>query len=633
MKFNCLFIIICVGFISSVYSQDPISSNLLLRKGDTLDKITLPSIKKYKIFNMVGDSTNVDTTLTIKKHYNFNYLKKDNLELLKYSNIGQTYNNLTHNFDQLSFLPDFSFSSKYQVYIGIHDVKYFHVPTPFSELLFKTVMKQGQFTDALFSTNISKNLNFSIAFKGLRSLGNYQNILSGSKHFRFTTKYNSADNKYNFKIHYVNQFLENQENGGLTPQSITNFESEDPLFKERSKLSVNFEDAINYFSSKRYFLDNEFFINKNKINSLAIGHSFEYETLSNSYNQSKASDLYGKFSPGLNNIYDKTELKTTINKFYSNLSSNFLGEIKIIFTNYDYNYKTNTFSDNSNVLSGNENAISLKFDKTLFNHKVSVVLNKNLFGNRLGDVINANLSSKKSKDFRYSLGFNIMSKHPGFYYELYDSGYSTVNWKNNISKTKINNIFIDFESNLIGKAKLDFRFIKNFTYFSTDQGQKNLIPIVNQNTSTIQYLKIKWFKEIIFGKFTLDNSLIFQKVNQNKDILNVPKILARNTFYYSDTILKGAMFFQAGLSLKYFSKYYSNEYNPLISSFHIQNQKKIGEFPILDLFVNAKIKQTRLFLKAEHFNSTFSGNDFYSSPHYPYRDFIIRFGLVWNFFN
>ena len=54
---------------------------------------------------------------------------------------------------------------------------------------------------------------------------------------------------------------------------------------------------------------------------------------------------------------------------------------------------------------------------------------------------------------------------------------------------------------------------------------------------------------------------------------------------------------------------------------------------MIDLFVNAKIQQTRLFLKAEHFNSTFSGNNFYSSPAYPYRDFIIRFGLVWNFFN
>jgi hypothetical protein len=27
-----------------------------------------------------------------------------------------------------------------------------------------------------------------------------------------------------------------------------------------------------------------------------------------------------------------------------------------------------------------------------------------------------------------------------------------------------------------------------------------------------------------------------------------------------------------------------------------------------------------------------SQNRFYSAPGYPYRDFIIRFGLVWNFF-
>jgi hypothetical protein len=38
-------------------------------------------------------------------------------------------------------------------------------------------------------------------------------------------------------------------------------------------------------------------------------------------------------------------------------------------------------------------------------------------------------------------------------------------------------------------------------------------------------------------------------------------------------------------------------------------------------------------LKAEHFNSSFSGFNFYSAPNYPYRDFVIRFGLVWNFFS
>ena len=93
------------------------------------------------------------------------------------------------------------------------------------------------------------------------------------------------------------------------------------------------------------------------------------------------------------------------------------------------------------------------------------------------------------------------------------------------------------------------------------------------------------------------------------------------------------MYLQTGISFKYFSKFYANEYNPLVSSFHIQSEKQIGGFPMIDIFVNAKIQQTRLYFKAEHINSSTTGNNFYSSPSYPYRDFLIRFGLVWNFFN
>ena len=66
--------------------------------------------------------------------------------------------------------------------------------------------------------------------------------------------------------------------------------------------------------------------------------------------------------------------------------------------------------------------------------------------------------------------------------------------------------------------------------------------------------------------------------------------------------------------------------------FYVQKQTKIGGFPMLDFFVNAKVRQTRIFLKAEHFNSAWTGYNYYSAPNYPYRDFIVRFGLVWNFF-
>ena len=92
------------------------------------------------------------------------------------------------------------------------------------------------------------------------------------------------------------------------------------------------------------------------------------------------------------------------------------------------------------------------------------------------------------------------------------------------------------------------------------------------------------------------------------------------------------MLLQTGITFQYFTAYHANSYNPLLSEFYVQNTEKIGSFPLMDFFVNARVRQTRIFLKAEHFNSSFTGNKFYSAPNYPYKDFVIRFGLVWNFF-
>ena len=78
------------------------------------------------------------------------------------------------------------------------------------------------------------------------------------------------------------------------------------------------------------------------------------------------------------------------------------------------------------------------------------------------------------------------------------------------------------------------------------KGILNLIPNVNQYLNTIKYLKFKWQKEFRFGKFALDNSVIYQSVNQDKKVLNLPNFITRNTFYYSNNVFKKAMFLQTG---------------------------------------------------------------------------------------
>lgn len=632
-----LFLLLKLNFLYSQEASDLSSlSRSMETQNDSISKEKTPPINKYLIFDQKGDSTVVDTSLTLKKYYKFNYLRKDNLEKLKFSNFGQSYNSLTYGYEKSS-LPFSSFSSKQHAYLKSSEVKYYKVPTPLTELLFKSVMKQGQFTDVLFSTNTSENFNFSIAFKGMRSLGNYQNILSGLKKFRFTSNYNSINEKYKFKTHYVSQNFENRENGGLTNSSVDNFESEDNLFSERSKLSVKFEDAISHFLSKRFFLDHQFRVLKSKKNnSLFIGHIFEYETTYNAFEQNNPTPFYGSSATPIN---DKTQIKTMSNKFYTYLSSKFFGNIKVSYLNYNYNYLTNALSSSELGFNENENSISFELENTIFNHELRGKLEKNLFGDRLGDLINIVLVSQ-NKSFNYSLGFNTLNKHPGLYFELFESNYSEIRWANKLNSVKINNINLEFNSRTFGSLNFDFTKIDNFTYFDlkdkstlNDDQDLKLIPKVNQHTNSINYLKLKWQKEFKFGKFGLDNTFIFQNVDQDQNILNLPNYIFRNTIYFSDHVFKRAMFLQTGLTFKYFSKYYANEYNPLISSFHVQNDKKIGNFPMIDVFVNARIKRTRLFLKAEHINSTITGNNFYSTPSYPYRDFIIRFGLIWNFFN
>lgn len=135
------------------------------------------------------------------------------------------------------------------------------------------------------------------------------------------------------------------------------------------------------------------------------------------------------------------------------------------------------------------------------------------------------------------------------------------------------------------------------------------------------------------GNFALDNTILYQKTEQQDAILNVPEIVTRNTIYYTNYLFKKALFLQTGISLNYFSSYYANEYNPVIGEFFVQNEKQIGNHPNLDFFINAKIQRTRIYFKAEHFNSALMGNNFYASPNNPSRDFTIRFGLIWNFFN
>ena len=126
-------------------------------------------ITDYKIITIENDSIIADTTLTIQKEYKFNYLRKDYFDLLPFSNIGQTFNTLSYNFNQDRLMPNFGARALHFNYKEIEDIYYYYVATPFTELMYKTAFEQGQLLESMFTVNTSKQFNFSVSYKGLRS--------------------------------------------------------------------------------------------------------------------------------------------------------------------------------------------------------------------------------------------------------------------------------------------------------------------------------------------------------------------------------------------------------------------------------------------------------------------------------
>ncbi len=624
--------------LTSAKRQDSLGKPSIQTKSNLKDKAKKANIKDYLIISNENDTTYVDTTLTIKKDYKFNYLRKDNFELMPFSNIGQTYNSLSYNFENTRLMPNFGARARHFNYMEIEDINYYRVPTPLTELLYKTAFEQGQLVDAFFTVNTKPRFNFSIAYKGLRSLGKYQHILTSTGNFRFTSNYTTKNGRYSLRTHIVTQDLLNQENGGLQDSNLSYFETGDPQFLKRAILEVNFENAESVLKGKRFYLDHTYNIIRKKDstsnNRLSLRHIMYFEDKYYQFDQTNSNSYFGD-AFNSSNLKDRVSLENFSNQVQLNYSNNILGDLQFNVSNDNYNYgydKLVVLNGNTivNRLKGDINSVGGKYHKQYKRFDLLGEVGINVTGNFDGNFIKGTASFKLNDDLSAVASLNHSSKAPNYNTLLYQSDYINYNWQNNFKNTDTQQLSFHLKSNKIANLSLDYTTITDYTYFKKDE-ITNLVKAF-QNNATITYLRVKLEKEIKVGKFALNNTILYQNVQDSNNTLNVPEIINRNTLYFSTNMFKKALYLQTGVTFNYFTAYNMNGYDPLLAEFYVQNNKKYGDFPRVDFFINAKIRQTRIYLKAEHFNSAFTGYNYYSAPNYPYRDFAVRFGIVWNFF-
>ncbi len=647
----------------------------------SMDEVT---VNDYKIMYMDGKEKLVDTSLSLEEEYAFNFLRKDYFEYLTFPNMGEAYNKMGYDFHEKSFIPQMGASVKHFGYFEKEDIPYYEVPSPYTELFFKSTFQQGQNLDATLAINTSPKLNLAVSFKGFRSLGKYLSSLSRSRQFRLSSQYQTYNQKYRLRIHQTTQSIENQVNGGLTndsnyffenaPNYVSADEGGNPIldedgneqivfydgFLDRNRLGTHLE-ADNILLGKRYFMEHRFQIMSEAkdtiLHKMAIGYRATLENKTYQYNQMRPG-LYFAESYVSNNVNDSISFSSIDNNLFFNYKNKTLGELNLDLYHHNWDYKLglNEYEKDSifsNGINASQIAAKVDWEKKVFGIKVKALVYQSLKNKYATQAFEFNLSRSIIKDVFVEASYKRRSQPLDFNFYLTQSDFKDYNWENkNLNNQDFNTQSIILSHPIWGSLRGEWNSINNFTFFNNVTTLKNLnkkfrVEVIQTNKK-IDYLKLRLDNRVNLGNFSWVNNVQFQKVNQEEELeqvlsgplaLNVPEWLIRSTFMLTSSIFNKALLFQSGFTFVFFTDYYADQYNPLLAEFVTQNNTKIGEYPRVDFFFNAKIKSSRIFLKLENISSTIehlinidTPYDYYSAPFVPYRDFSIRFGLIWNFF-
>lgn len=647
----------------------------------SMDEVT---VSDYKIMYLDGTEKVVDTSLSLEGEYTFNFLREDYFEYLPLPNMGEGFNKLGYNFHDQPFTPQMGARVKHFGYFEKEDVPYYEVPSAYTELFFKSTFQQGQFLDTSLAINTSPRFNIAVSFRGFRSLGKYVSALSRSRQFRLSTQYQTYNQRYRLRMHQTTQSLENQVNGGLTNDSVYFFEnapnyveadeSGNPVLDEDGNEQIVFYDgfldrnrlgtqiqADNVLEGKRYFMEHRYQMlpvaKDTTAYKMAVGYSASLENKKYKFNQNRPGAYFFENYQVLN-VRDSTSFNTLENKLYIQYKDKALGQFQLdlYHHNWDYTLGPNEYEKDtllSNQIKASQLAAQARWQKDLFGITTSAMGYQSLNKDYATQALALDVKRPLVKDILLGASYRYRSQPLNFNFYLAESDYKMYNWDNtHLENQQFNTRSVFISHPKWGRIQGEWTSINNFTFLNNttrlrDLNKKFSVEVL-QTDKKIEYFKARLDQRIDFGNFSWVNNVQYQKVNQEKDpdailsgpiALNVPEWLIRSTLMLTSSIFNKALFFQTGATFVFFTDYYADQYNPLLAEFVTQNNTKIGEYPRVDFFFNAKIKSSRIFLKLENISAPIehlididTPYDYYAAPFVPYRDFSIRFGLIWNFF-
>ena len=658
------------------------------QRDTTKTELNVPQeIRQWHISELLGEVIPVNADTLQHLYQNWHNTDGMNGEYNYLGNMGSP--RLTRIFFNRQALPEFSFLKPYDYFMTPVNQFYFtDTKSPYTNLSYNNsgdkITGDDRFR-AYFATNAGKKFGAGFLFDYLYGRGRYDSQSTAFTKFGLYTYYRS--NKYSAYLLATRDHIKLAENGGITDDEyITNPEKTEAGSKNfgANDIPVNFSKTWNRNEVYSLFLTHNYslgFTRERSIEGIDTttvtatdtlataqvddGPTYEFVPVArfiHTLNLNQDNRSYINYQQPKNyyadtylpyDSIDKTKNLNIKNTFGISLLEGFNKWAVAgltAYATYDFHRYTlpDTLPGSPAETRSKTNEYTLSIGGILQRSKGKSLNYKlrgetAIAGEDLGAFLleaDANLDFKLKKEDAYvNAKAFIKNSNPSFYFRHYHSEHFW--WDNSLSKefrTRIEGT-VGIER-LRTKLSAGIETIKDYTYLANrsipnaaGNGFLNRIAVA-QESDNIQVFSATLNQDFKLGILHLDTELTYQN-SSNKEVLPLPELNAYANLYIKFKIAK-VLNTELGADVRYFSSYYAPDYSPALGQFYQQNQSdkiEIGNYPIVNVYANFLLKQTRFYVMYHHINEGTGNMRYFLAPHYPISPKALWFGLSWNFYN
>lgn len=604
-------------------------------KADTSTVYTAKTVEYVTAADFKTDTfrlRQIDTTLNSFQHYNPVFNPEE--PWLYLGNPGTAAKPLIISID---YKPGFSAGQyAFDLYqVRPEQVRYYRTKSPYTRLSYINSGKQEQHFLVTHSQNITPRLNAAINFRRIASEGNFQRQKADHLNADFSTWFFTANRRYYLLSNLIYNSIKAQENGGILNDSLFTNPSTLPFEFEPVRLEL----AENRVTTRSVYLEQ--FLNlgvkqhslKDTLKKPVIlptqrfTHSLLYEEKTYQYRDEavEAADYPVIYfdSASTNDHIKYIDLNNRVSyTLLPERSGDSVRRPRFFQVEIAGNHRSVSYTQAVDTMLISqvtaESAVRFNFSRSLHTEVRAWYLPGNIAQHKTAvSAWHANDRAVLKAELSYS-----KTEPAAFYQHYYSNHYR---WNNNFGLiTSIAGRLSYQQESIRLRSALQMEQVTDFLYLDSAALPRRLA----EPARIYSFILVKNFR---LGRFGSDHVFRLQKSDQ-EDIFRMPVYYSYHGLFYEIKLFK-VLQTRLGFDLRYHTAYSAWQYAPALRQFYTGKGTELGNYPVADLYITARLKRVKLLVKMDHINQGLLANGYYQVPEYPVSQRALKLGISWEFFD